>query len=164
VVDPLSQRRAAQIGLVITRLFDAPPDRVWLEWTDASRFAQWFGGAEVEVPLSTVVLDLVVGGTWTATTRSRGPDRRERRWRGEYVEIVPPERLVFTINGPHGVKQPDLVTVSLTPVGEGRTEMVLRQQGQGTPEQYELGRDLWARELDQIARRLADTDPPQPQG
>ena len=43
---------AATVVLTITRVFDAPRERVWKEWTEPERFADWFGGAECEVPLS----------------------------------------------------------------------------------------------------------------
>ena len=37
-------------GITITRVFDAPRERVWKEWTEPERFADWFGGPEAEVP------------------------------------------------------------------------------------------------------------------
>jgi uncharacterized protein YndB with AHSA1/START domain len=40
-------------GISITRAFDAPRERVWREWTEPERFADWFGGTDSEVPLST---------------------------------------------------------------------------------------------------------------
>jgi uncharacterized protein YndB with AHSA1/START domain len=154
VVEQLDHLRAAAIGLTITRVFDAPRQLVWNEWTEPDRFADWFGGAKIDVPLSTVSLDLVPGGTWTATTLSFGPDRRHIRWHGEYIEINEPERLVFTILGFPGAPSPDLVTVTFTDLGDGRTEMLLRQQGQRSPDQYERSRKYWSAELDQIARHL----------
>jgi uncharacterized protein YndB with AHSA1/START domain len=33
-------------GITITRVFDAPRERVWQEWTEPERFADWFGGPE----------------------------------------------------------------------------------------------------------------------
>jgi uncharacterized protein YndB with AHSA1/START domain len=35
---------AAGEGIRITRVFDAPRERVWQEWTEPERFADWFGG------------------------------------------------------------------------------------------------------------------------
>ena len=34
-------------GFTITRVFDAPRERVWKEWTEPERFADWFGGTRV---------------------------------------------------------------------------------------------------------------------
>jgi uncharacterized protein YndB with AHSA1/START domain len=33
------------VGIEITRVFEAPRERVWREWTEAEAFADWFGGA-----------------------------------------------------------------------------------------------------------------------
>ena len=84
-------------GITITRVFDAPRERVWQEWTEPERFADWFGGAEAEVPLSTVSMDVRPGGAWRMTMFS-GPERFEIHWTGEYREVVAPERLVFTVS------------------------------------------------------------------
>ena len=55
-----------------------------------------------------------------------GPDRREIHWQGEYREVVEPERLVFTVSDQPGDDEYELVTVVLTDLGDGRTEMLLR--------------------------------------
>jgi uncharacterized protein YndB with AHSA1/START domain len=54
-------------GITVTRVFDAPRERVWKEWTDPERFADWFGGKESEVPLSSVSMDVRPGGSWRLT-------------------------------------------------------------------------------------------------
>jgi uncharacterized protein YndB with AHSA1/START domain len=84
-------------GITITRVFDAPRERVWQEWTEPEGFADWFGGAGAEVPLSTVSMDVRPGGSWRATMFA-DPGRREIHWKGEYREVVEPERLVFTVS------------------------------------------------------------------
>jgi uncharacterized protein YndB with AHSA1/START domain len=136
VFDQSAELRAAPVGLTIRRVFDAPRQLVWNEWTEPNRFADWFGGAESEVPLSTVSLELVQGGAWTATTLAFGPEREDICWQGEYVEIVEPERLAFTISGFPDTPSPDLVTVSFADLGGGNTEMSLQQQGWRMPQRY----------------------------
>ena len=54
-------------GFTTTRIFAAPRERVWREWTEPERFADWFGGLECEIPLSTVSMDVRPGGAWRAT-------------------------------------------------------------------------------------------------
>lgn len=147
-------RTDAEVGITITRVFDAPRHIVWKEWTEPARFADWFGGEEVEVPLSTVSIDLIPGGAWTATTLSYGPGCRDIRWHGEYLEIIEPERLAFTLCGLLGEDYVDQVTVSLADLGDGRTEMLFRQRGQRAAEQYELARQRWSAEFDRIAQRI----------
>ena len=66
-------------GLTTTRIFAAPRERVWREWTEPDRFADWFGGVECEVPLATVSMDVRPGGSWRATMFC-GTGRREIRW------------------------------------------------------------------------------------
>ena len=54
----LRMTEAMADGIEITRVFDAPRERVWQEWTEPERFADWFGGPESEVPLATVSMDV----------------------------------------------------------------------------------------------------------
>jgi uncharacterized protein YndB with AHSA1/START domain len=49
-------------GFTTTRVFAAPRELVWREWTEPGGFADWFGGEECEIPLSTVAMDVRVGG------------------------------------------------------------------------------------------------------
>jgi uncharacterized protein YndB with AHSA1/START domain len=155
VTEQAAARRAAEAGITITRVFDAPRHLVWTEFTEPTCFANWFGGPDTEVPLSTVSIDLRPGGAWTATTLSYGPDRRDIRWDGVYLEITEPKRLAFTIRGIQRDRTPDEVTVILTDLCDGRTEMLFRQQGRRTTQQYELAREQWSVEFDYIAEHMA---------
>jgi uncharacterized protein YndB with AHSA1/START domain len=143
----------AEAGITITRVFDAPRELVWKEWTEPERFADWFGGPESEVPLSTVSMDVRVGGAWRLTMFAQ-PGRREIRWKGEYLEVVEPERLVFTVSDRPGDDAYELVTVALADLGDGRTEMLFEQRGQMTPEQYERAGSGWSSFFDYVEERL----------
>ena len=142
----------AEHGITIRRVFDAPRERVWQEWSEPERFADWFGGPEAEVPLETVMMDVRPGGAWRATMFF-GRDRRVIRWKGEYVEVVAPERLVLTFSdGPDEVYE--LVTVVLNDLGSGRTEMLFEQRGHMRPEEYDRTKDGWAGFFDRMDARL----------
>jgi uncharacterized protein YndB with AHSA1/START domain len=143
-------------GISITRVFDAPRERVWEEWTEPERFADWFGGPSSEVPLATVSMDVTPGGSWRLTMFAE-PGRREIHWKGEYREVAPPERLVFTVSDQPGEDVYELVTVVLTDLGDGRTEMAFVQRGQMSAEQYERAGEGWSGFFDRIAERLAPT-------
>jgi uncharacterized protein YndB with AHSA1/START domain len=143
-------------GISITRVFDAPRERVWQEWTEPERFADWFGGPSSEVPLATVSMDVTPGGPWRLTMFAE-PGRREIHWKGEYREVAPPERLVFTVSDQPGEGSYELVTVVLTDLGDGRTEMAFEQRGQMSAEQYERAGEGWSGFFDRIAERLAPT-------
>lgn len=140
-------------GITITRVFDAPRERVWREWTEPDRFADWFGGRESEVPLSTVSMDVKPGGTLRATMFA-GPDRREIRWKGEYVEVVEPERLVFTLSD-QPTEDYELIVVVLNDLGDGRTEMHFEQRGRMPAEAYERAGQGWSTFFDRIEEHLA---------
>jgi uncharacterized protein YndB with AHSA1/START domain len=75
----------------ISRIFDAPRDRVWRAWTEVEQLQQWWG------PLGFVVtyckLDLRPGGLMHYCLRA--PDGSEIWGRFAYREIVKPERLVW---------------------------------------------------------------------
>ena len=75
-----------------------------------------------------VGLDGRQAGRRLATDDVFGPDRREIQWEGEYREVVEPERLSFTISDQPGDAY-ELVTVVLTDLGDGRTEMRMQQRG-----------------------------------
>jgi uncharacterized protein YndB with AHSA1/START domain len=81
--------------------------------------------------------------------------RREIQWKGEYREVVAPERLVFTISDQPGENAYELITVVLTDVGDGRTEMLLEQRGALPAEVYERAGQGWSIFFDRIAERLA---------
>jgi uncharacterized protein YndB with AHSA1/START domain len=143
----------AEPGITITRVFDAPRERVWKEWTEPHGFADWFGGVEAEVPLSSVSMDVRPGGSWRATMYA-DPGRREIHWKGEYREVVAPERIVFTISDRPGEAY-ELITVVLTDLGDGRTEMLFQQRGGGlSPEEYERAGQGWSKFFDRMSERL----------
>ena len=71
-------------GIEITRVFDAPRERVWKEWTEPERFADWFGGS-AEVPLASVSMDVRPGGAWRLTMLA---EHGQIDWHGEYRDAV----------------------------------------------------------------------------
>jgi uncharacterized protein YndB with AHSA1/START domain len=145
---------ASEYGIRITRVFDAPRERVWREWTEPEGFADWYGGPQCEVPLSSVSMDVRRGGRWRLTMFAP-PDRRRIDWKGEYREVEAPERLVFTVSDQPGDDVFELVTVVLTDLGDGRTEMRFEQRGSMSPEQYERATDGWGTFFDRLEQRLA---------
>jgi uncharacterized protein YndB with AHSA1/START domain len=104
--------------VTITRVFDAPRDLVWKAWTDPKMIAQWFGPREFT---STVPeFDLRVGGAFRTVMRGFGNDYPMI---GVFLEIVPPERLVYSNiavdnDGNHLL--------------EGETTVILEEQGDKT--------------------------------
>src|SRR5262245_66695778 len=77
----------------ITRLFDAPRRLVFEAMTKPEHVKRWWGclGEGYSVPVCEI--DLRVGGKWRFVNRHPGG---EVAFHGEYREITPPGRLVFT--------------------------------------------------------------------
>ncbi len=140
-------------AFTINRVFDAPRERVWQEWTEPERFADWFG-ADGEVPLATISMDVREGGQWRLTM-FYGPNRVESNWHGQYQEVVPPERLVLTMTDqPEGGDRYALITVVLTDLGDGRTEMHFEQRDDQTPDAHKRARAGWGKFFDRLDGRL----------
>jgi uncharacterized protein YndB with AHSA1/START domain len=137
-------------GFTTIRVFDAPRERVWQEWTEPERFADWFGGAAGEI--SAISFDVREGGRWHATMRSGAG---EIHWKGEFHEVVPPERLVLTFSDQPGEDGDELVIVDLRDLGDGRTEMRFEQRGPQSAAQYLRAERGWATFFDRLAERLA---------
>jgi uncharacterized protein YndB with AHSA1/START domain len=154
MTDGTAADTATEGGITITRDFEAPREAVFRAWIEPERFADWFGGAESEVPVDTVSMDVRPGGEWKATMFA-GPERREIPWRGAYREVVEPERLVFTIADRPGDEY-ELCTVVLRDLGANRTRMEFRQAGgHMEAEGYERAKAGWGVFFDRLAEGLA---------
>ena len=147
---PIPPRRH---GITITRVFDAPRERVWKEWTEPERFADWFGGPESEVPVASVAMDVRPGGAWRCTMLA-GPARREIQWKGDYQEVKEPERLVFTLSDEPGGDLYELVSVVLTDLGDGRTEMTFHTTAEMTAEMLRTATGGLASAFDRLTDHL----------
>ncbi len=77
----------------LTRLFDAPPELVFEAMSRPEHVRQWWGqlGEGYSVPVCEI--DLRVGGKWRFVNRH---PKGEAVFYGEYLEISPPHRVVFT--------------------------------------------------------------------
>jgi uncharacterized protein YndB with AHSA1/START domain len=78
--------------LILTRLIDAPREKVFRAWTDPNLLKQWFAPLPWTTPLAE--LDVRPGGACLVVMRD--PEGHEFPNRGVYLEVVPNERLVFT--------------------------------------------------------------------
>jgi len=127
-------------AVVIERTFDAAVDLIWQMWTQPEHFKKWYGPKGFTVPVAD--MELRVGGKRLICMAS--PDGSMKMWTtGEYIEIVPNERLVYTespsdengnVVSPSAMGMPDgypattEVTVLLEDLG-GRTKMMMTHAG-----------------------------------
>jgi|ERR1041385_2275136 uncharacterized protein YndB with AHSA1/START domain len=99
----------------MTRLFDAPRDLVFEAMTKPEHVKEWWGrlGDGYSVPVCEI--DFRVGGKWRFVNRH---PRGEAVFYGEYREISPPNRLVFTEIYEPFPNAVSVVTAVLTEEGE----------------------------------------------
>ncbi len=76
----------------ITREFDAPPHLVYRAWTTPELVRRWWTGGRGEV--TSIEIDLRTGGTWRYAMVA--DDGVAVVFSGEYREVVPDQRLVYT--------------------------------------------------------------------
>jgi uncharacterized protein YndB with AHSA1/START domain len=125
----------------------APPQIVFAYFTDPARYVQWMGSAAVLHP--------VPGGPYRIDMR----DGVEAV--GEFVEVDPPHRLVFTWGWTHEHTVPpgsSRVVVTFTEENGG-TRVVLTHHDLPTEHQRDHHRAGWQMYLTRLAARAAGRDP-----
>jgi uncharacterized protein YndB with AHSA1/START domain len=100
----------------LTRRFNAPRHLVFEAMTRPEHVARWWGclGDGYSVPVCDI--DLRVGGRWRFVNRH---PKGEAAFHGEYLEIEPPGRLVFTEIFEDFPDSPSVVTTELLDEGSG---------------------------------------------
>lgn len=78
--------------LTLTRLINAPREKVYRAWTEPELMKEWF----TPRPWITPVIETDVRPGGSNYILMRGPDGSEFPNRGVYLEVVPNEKLVFT--------------------------------------------------------------------
>ena len=78
--------------LVLTRLMDAPADKLFRCWTDPDLLKRWFAPKPYTTPVAE--MDLRVGGATNMVMKS--PDGQEMPNPGTILDVVPGRKLVFT--------------------------------------------------------------------
>jgi uncharacterized protein YndB with AHSA1/START domain len=112
--------------ILITREFDAPRHLVYKAWTTPELVKRWWNAKRGEVTIAEI--DLRVGGKWRWVMIADGGF--EVGFHGEYLELVPDERIVTTevYEGlPEGVSEEAGGTVNTATFveAEGRTTLTL---------------------------------------
>ena len=120
---------------------DARPETVWRYWTDPERMRDWWGAAQLDPrPGGVCLIEMENGGVM----------------RGEYLELVPHERLVLSFGWDATEGAPDVapgstrVEVTLTRDGDG-TLLELRHSGLATMTLRDLHGDGWGHFLPLLA-------------
>jgi len=105
--------------IVITRLINAPRELVFDAWTDPEQVGQWWGPSGFTT--TTHKMEVKPGGVWRFVMH--GPDGRDYQNKITYLEIVPPERLVYRHGGDEDL-EPVSFQTTVTFVAEGNKTRV----------------------------------------
>jgi uncharacterized protein YndB with AHSA1/START domain len=81
-----------KLSLAIERLIKAPRERVYAAWTDPAQLKEWFGPENVQT--DELMADARVGGKFRWDLRN--PEGEKMTARGEYRELEPGKKIVFT--------------------------------------------------------------------
>jgi uncharacterized protein YndB with AHSA1/START domain len=146
----------APVALDLTRILDAPRELVFAAWTKPEHLSKWFGPHGFTMPV--VRTDVRPGGEWYHEMHGFG--QVYPMW-ATYTEVVPPERLAFTMQ----LRDADgnaflrtLTTVTLTE-HEGKTALRVVIQilfaGQGSDGPLAGMAQGWDETLERLEETLA---------
>ena len=113
-----------------TRIYDAPRELVFRCMIEPEHLTHFWGPVGVTTPFENITVEARPGGRFE-TTMVNDANGEEYPMRAVYVEIVEPERIVFT--------EPDVeggmtTSITFTDLGDGRTECFTHQTN--VPEMY----------------------------
>jgi uncharacterized protein YndB with AHSA1/START domain len=109
--------------LIITRSFNARPALVFQAWTDAALVRRWWAPRSRGVSMVRCDADVRVGGTYRYVLRRDDGTGGDLAFSGEYRELTPPSRLVYTQLFEPYPGDPVIVTVTFEDQA-GKTRMV----------------------------------------
>ena len=144
--------RKRESTVSLTRVFDAPRERVFAAWTDARQLERWFGPRGFT--LHSAEADPRPGGMFRLCLRS--PQGKDYWVRGLYREVVAPERLVIscTAEDEKGIPRlEEIISVSFADEG-GRTRLSLNATAGGTGPEAEAMMAGMPRGWNQTVSRL----------
>jgi uncharacterized protein YndB with AHSA1/START domain len=146
--------------LVIKRTLNAPQELAFKAWTSPEHIQQWMRPEPgMEVP--SVIMDLRVGGKFRIQMLKK-PDGEYFTAAGEFQEVKPPEKLVYTWDWEKdggGTEfgelegKTTLITVEFLNQGE-RTELIFTHTRFATPESRDNHARGWAKIAEAFAMLL----------
>jgi uncharacterized protein YndB with AHSA1/START domain len=117
----VSDQKQGAAELAYTRVFDAPRELVFRCMIEPEHLTHFWGPAGTSTPIQKITVDARPGGVFE-TVMVNDSDGTEYAMRAVYVEIAPPERLVWTEPG-NGVT----TTSTFRDLGGSRTEVRIHQ-------------------------------------
>ena len=118
--DRTSIERTSDQELVVTRTIDGPCDVVFEAWIDADLFRQWWVPKSLGMQLLSCEIDARAGGGYRLTFDVGAAE--PMTFFGQYLEVTPPTRLVWT--NEEGDEGTVVTTVTFEDLG-ARTRLVI---------------------------------------
>jgi uncharacterized protein YndB with AHSA1/START domain len=106
---------APHVVVRVTQRFSAPAKRIFNAWVDPATAGKWLF-ATAWRSMSSVAIDARAGGSFRFEDRQDGEDVVQT---GQYIEIVRPRRLVFTLSGEKRSRDMTRVSVEIVPLDAG---------------------------------------------
>lgn len=146
---------AAELALRLERVLPAPPPMVFRMLVEAELVAQWWGPRGFSV--RSIDFDLHVGGGLRITMQP--PDGDAFILAGEFLEIVPGERLAYTFRWePPAPDDRETVAVLLLRDSGKSTALAVEQGTFATEERRALHDQGWTESLDRLEELLESRD------
>jgi uncharacterized protein YndB with AHSA1/START domain len=145
---------ASDRQVLITRIFEAPRERVFRAWTDPDDVAEWYGPEHFDTPRDKVRIDLEVGGRYELTMVRRD-DGAEYPVGYEILEIVEPELLVLRSDPMPEVGMPDPIVLRIEFHDHGEKTRMTLSDGPYPVEARGHAEAGWTSAFDKLARRVA---------
>ena len=148
----MTTKAGDKTSLEIKRFINAAPDRVYVAWTDPVQLKEWWGPEGVRT--RNLTADVRVGGKyrWDLTS----PDGEEMSAFGEYRELIPGKKIVFTWKWDDDEvwqHRTSLVTVELSN-RDGGTELRFKHEQLPSEESRDRHNEGWNSILDQLEKFL----------
>jgi uncharacterized protein YndB with AHSA1/START domain len=132
--------------LVYRRVFQAPRELVWRCLTQPEELSQYWGPRGMTTPLGGIVVELQAGGRFeTIMVGEHG----SYRMTATFTEVLAPERLSW-VEPASGVR----TTSTITDLGNGSTEVVIRQRHVPEPMRSPEARAGFLSSLDKLDEHL----------
>jgi uncharacterized protein YndB with AHSA1/START domain len=136
--------------LVIRRVFEAPPARVFDAWLTREEWQAWIGPEGVDCDVS--ALEPHVGGRYRLEMRMSGGERIVTT--GIFKSIDRPRSLSFTWGAEGDPTRQSLITLTFNDLGD-KTELILHQEGLGSASNRDDHGRGWKSALNKLDRHLA---------
>jgi uncharacterized protein YndB with AHSA1/START domain len=140
--------------ILVTRMFDAPREKVFRAWTDPDEVAAWYGPESFDTPRDKIHIDLRVGGRYELTMVQRGGGG-EFAIGYEIVELIEPELIVLRSDPipEAGMHEPTVTRVEFHDHGD-KTRMTL-SDGPYPPDGGAHAETGWNAAFDKLATFVA---------